>query len=76
MIGVQFSAGTRVLSLLHSGPTGLEAYPASNPVAAEGTSPGVRRPQREVDHSNPILKLRMVNLYLCSSIHIPGPVIN
>jgi hypothetical protein len=40
-------------SLLHSVQTGSEAYPASYPVGTEGSSPGVKRPGREIDHSFP-----------------------
>jgi hypothetical protein len=43
----------RNVSLLYSIQTGSKAYPASSPMGAGNTFPGVKRLGREADHSPP-----------------------
>jgi hypothetical protein len=51
--GVQFSPGSRDLSLLHSIQTCCGAHPASYIMGTGLLPPGVKRPGREADHSHP-----------------------
>jgi hypothetical protein len=50
--GVRFSAREK-LFLLHSVHTGSGTHPASYPIGTGCSSPGVKRPVREPDHSPP-----------------------
>jgi hypothetical protein len=43
----------QVVSLLHVVQAGSGAHPASYPIDTGGSSPGVKRPGREADHSPP-----------------------
>jgi hypothetical protein len=48
--GVQFLAGARHFSVLHSIQTGSKAHPASYPKGIGALSPGVQQPGHEADH--------------------------
>jgi hypothetical protein len=65
VVGVRFPAGATDFSLPYSVQTGSGALPASYPMGTRALSPGIKRPKRD-DHSNPVPKLRMVDLYLHS----------
>jgi hypothetical protein len=51
-VGVRVPIGSRIFSL-HVVQTGSGAHPASYPMGTRGSSPGVKRPGREADHSPP-----------------------
>jgi hypothetical protein len=51
--GVQFPAGARNVSLLHSGQVGSGAHPASYPMGVIGSFPEIERPGSEADHLPP-----------------------
>jgi hypothetical protein len=53
MAGVRFLEGACDFSLLHSIRTGSGAYPASFPVDAGGSFPGVKAARHEAGHSPP-----------------------
>jgi hypothetical protein len=77
MAGVQFLAGARDFSLLHSVQTGSGNHPTSYPMGAGTPSLGVKRPGCEADHYLlPMLRLKMVELYRHSSIYLHGIVLN
>jgi hypothetical protein len=50
---VRFPAGARNFSLNHRVQNGSGVHPASYPVGTRGSSPEVKRPGREADHSPP-----------------------
>jgi hypothetical protein len=69
MIGVRFPAGAGKFSLRHHVQTGSGAHPAPYP-GTGGSFTGVKRPEREADHS-PTFSAKVkecVELYL----HIPN----
>jgi hypothetical protein len=51
--GVQFPAGAGNVSLNHCVQNGSGAHPASYPMGTRGSFLGVKRPEREADHSPP-----------------------
>jgi hypothetical protein len=53
--GFRFPAGARNFSLLHCVQTGPGDHPASYQIGigGGGPSPGIKRPEREADHSPP-----------------------
>jgi hypothetical protein len=53
VIGVRFPTGDGNFSLHHRVQTGSGAHPASYPMGNGVSSPGVKRPGREADHSPP-----------------------
>jgi hypothetical protein len=53
MIGVRFPSGSGNFSLRHRVQTDSGVHPATYPVDTGGSSPGVKRPGREADHSSP-----------------------
>jgi hypothetical protein len=53
MAGVRFPAEATDCSLLHSIQTGSRAHPASYPMGVGNFSPGVKRPDRDTNHSPP-----------------------
>jgi hypothetical protein len=53
MIWVQSPSRAGNLSLLCSVQTEFEVFPASYPIGTGSVSPGLKRPEREADHSPP-----------------------
>jgi hypothetical protein len=52
MAGVQFLTGARDFSLLHCFQVGSGAYPATYAMDTGNSFPGVKRLEREADHSS------------------------
>jgi hypothetical protein len=77
-IGVRFPAGAREFSLLHNTQTGSEAHPASYTMDNDGSFPGVKaaRGVKLTTHFHQVPRLRMVELYFYSLIHLHGVVLN
>jgi hypothetical protein len=53
MIGVPVLVGARNFSRYYRVQTGAGAHPASYPMGIRGLSLGIKRPEREADHSLP-----------------------
>jgi hypothetical protein len=51
--GVRVQAGAGNISLNHGVQTGTGTHPASYPMVSGALSLGVKRPEREADHSHP-----------------------
>jgi hypothetical protein len=51
--GGRSSRPGRVKNILHVAQTGSGVHPTSQPMDNSGTSPGIKRPGREADHSPP-----------------------
>jgi hypothetical protein len=73
---IQFLAGARDFSLLHSTQTGSGAHPTSFSMGTGVSFPRVKRPGCEVDTPPSGPCSRMVELYLCSHICLHGIVLN
>jgi hypothetical protein len=70
-------ARTRDFSLLHSIQNGSWAYPASYPMGTESCIPGVRRQEREDNHTPHLVpRSIMLELYLHSPMRLHDVVLN
>jgi hypothetical protein len=57
--------------------SGSEVHPTSYPMGTGGSSPGVKRPDREVDHSPPTsAEVKKMWIYTATSIRLHGVVLN
>jgi hypothetical protein len=67
---VRFQAGAGNFSLHHCVQNGSGAHPASYPMGARGSFPGVKRPGREADPSPPF----SVEVKECVELHLHSPI--
>jgi hypothetical protein len=76
-IGVRIQAGAGNFSLRHHVQTGSGDHPASYPIGTEAVSLGVKRPEREADHSPPSSAevQEFVELYFHAPISLHGAVL-
>jgi hypothetical protein len=75
--GVRFPAGAVNFSLLHRVQTGSGAYPSSYPMGTRVSFSGVKRPEREIDHSPPSsAEVKNAWSYTSTPICLLGVVLN
>jgi hypothetical protein len=75
---VRFPEGAGNFSLHHRVQNGSGAHPTSYPMGSRGSFLGVKRPEREIDHSPPYSAevKECVELHLYSPIRLHGVVLS